>query len=175
MDEELALTPSATQDVGEPTPGQPLGPYFKPGSPERRSLLEPGSAGRPLSVSGRVLNVEGRPIAGALLDFWHADEDGKYDLEGYRYRGYQFTGEDGLYGLETIFPGIYAWRARHIHVRVDASGGSGPAEGALVTQQYFPNEPRNETDPIFDARLLFRSFTSGDGMTKAAFDFVLSR
>ncbi|RJQ53240.1 MAG: dioxygenase [Actinobacteria bacterium] len=166
---DLTLTPEATQDVGEPTPRQTAGPYFKAGSPERSSLVEPEPAARRLNVSGRVLDQAGGPVPGALLDFWHADETGQYDLVDYRYRGHQFAGENGAYLLETIFPGIYLTRTRHIHVRVEPPGG-----GALITQQYFPGEPRNETDPIFDARLLLSDVTSRDGLTTATFDFVLA-
>ncbi len=72
------------------------------------------------------------PVAGALLDFWHADADGEYDLDGFRLRGHQFTDGEGHFSLETVMPGLYPGRTRHIHVKVQAPGGP-----ILTTQLYF--------------------------------------
>ena len=88
-------------------------------------------------------------MAGALLDFWHADDGGEYDNVGYRLRGHQFTDEDGRYQLTTIVPGIYTGRTRHIHVKVQA-----PDNPVLTTQLYFPDEPDNARDGIFDPALV---------------------
>ena len=55
----------------------------------------------------------------------------------------------GNYTLETVVPGLYPGRTRHIHVKVQAPNGP-----VLTTQLYFPNEPRNATDGIFDATLV---------------------
>ena len=63
---------------------QTEGPFFKPSSPERRNLLDGASAS--LIVAGRVLGKDCKPLAGALLDFWHADEHGEYDDTGFRTR-----------------------------------------------------------------------------------------
>src|SRR5262245_26916042 len=78
---------SATPDCGdddEPTPSETEGPFFTPRSPERTSLLEPGMPGTRIVLSGRVVTRGCQPVAGALLDFWHADDSGEYDNEGYR-------------------------------------------------------------------------------------------
>ncbi|GAA3392341.1 carbohydrate-binding protein [Streptomyces roseoviridis] len=161
-----ALTP-ACDDGDDPTPPQTEGPYFKPNSPRRTSLVEPGTPGTRLSVSGWVFGRACRPIAGVLLDFWQADVNGAYDNTGFRFRGHQFTGADGAFRLDTIVPGLYPGRTRHIHVKVQA-----PGRPVLTTQLYFPGEPRNNTDPIFDARLLM-SVRDAGGAKEAAFDFVL--
>jgi hypothetical protein len=79
------------------------GPYYRLGTPQRSNLLEPGDKPE-LVLTGRVLNPEGRPIAGALVNFWHCDHRGGYDMVGYRYTGYVITDEAGRYRLTTIVP-----------------------------------------------------------------------
>lgn len=161
----LEPTPECADD--EPTPPQTAGPFFKPESPQRASLLEPGLAGTRLVVGGLVLSTACNPIAHALLDFWHTDDEGDYDLSGYRFRGHLFSDAAGRFRLETIVPGAYSGRTRHIHVRVQAPGGR-----ILTTQLYFPGEARNETDGIFSPRLLMDVTASGNGR-QASFNFVL--
>ena len=136
-------------DEDEPTPAETEGPFFKPRSPERSSLLEPGLKGTRLDLSGRVYGRNCTPLAAALLDFWHADDRGVYDNAGFRLRGHQYTDAQGRYRLSTILPGVYTGRTRHIHVRVQPSGGR-----LLTTQLYFPGEPRNKRDGLFRAELL---------------------
>ncbi|MFI8401713.1 carbohydrate-binding protein [Streptomyces sp. NPDC085463] len=161
------LTP-ACDDGDDPTPEQIEGPYFKPNSPLRSSLLEGNTPGVRLTVSGYVFGLACRPISGVLLDFWQADTNGAYDNTGFRFRGHQFTGADGSFKLTTIVPGLYPGRTRHIHVKVQA-----PGRPVLTTQLYFPGEPRNNTDSIFDPRLLMTVRDAG-GAREAAFDFVLN-
>jgi protocatechuate 3,4-dioxygenase beta subunit len=151
---------------GTGTPEQTEGPFFSTGSPERTSLRD-GVDGTPLVVSGTVLSTECRPLAGAKLDFWQADDGGEYDNDGYRLRGHQFADAQGRYRLETIVPGLYPGRTRHIHVKVQAE-----ATPVLTTQLYFPGEPRNDGDDIFDAALLM-SMDDTSGEQAGAFDFVL--
>ncbi|MFI0228268.1 carbohydrate-binding protein [Streptomyces sp. NPDC017086] len=160
------LTPSC-DDGDDPTPEQIEGPYFKPNSPQRTSLLEPGLPGTRLTVTGYVFGRACQPLAGVLLDFWQADGNGAYDNSGFRLRGHQFTDSRGSYALTTIVPGLYPGRTRHLHVKVQA-----PNRPVLTTQLYFPNEPRNNTDTIFDPRLLM-TVRDGSGGREAAFDFVL--
>jgi protocatechuate 3,4-dioxygenase beta subunit len=163
----LAPTP-ACDDGDEPTPEQTEGPFFTPDSPERRSLREHGVEGTTLALTGSVLATDCTPIGGALLDFWHADGNGRYDNEGYRLRGHQFADDQGRFRLETIVPGVYSGRTRHIHVKVQARGGP-----ALTTQLYFPGEAGNERDGLFD-RALLMAVRSAAGGRAARFDFVLS-
>jgi protocatechuate 3,4-dioxygenase beta subunit len=163
----LQPTPACGDDDDEPTPAQTEGPYFTPNSPERASLLEPGMVGTRLVVSGSVVTTACRPIAGALIDFWQCDDNGAYDNVGYRLRGHQFTDENGRYELETIVPGLYPGRTRHIHVKVQA-----PNQPVLTTQQYFPDEPRNARDGIFDPALVMDLRDTPDGRM-ATFTYVL--
>jgi protocatechuate 3,4-dioxygenase beta subunit len=163
----LAPTPSCV-DKGAPTPPQTAGPFFKPSSPRRTSLIDPGMAGTRMVVAGLVLTTDCRPIPGALVDFWHADDRGEYDNAGFRLRGHQFADELGRYRLETIVPGLYPGRTRHFHVRVQA-----PTQPVLTTQLYFPDEPGNRSDGIFRPELVL-AVRDAESVKTAAFDFVLA-
>jgi protocatechuate 3,4-dioxygenase beta subunit len=164
---ELAPTP-ACDDGDDPTPSQTEGPYFLPDTPRRRSLLEAGMPGERLELTGMVLDTRCRPLPRVLLDFWQADANGDYDTEAYRLRGHQFTDRRGRYRLETIVPALYTGRTRHIHVKAQRPGGD-----VLTTQLYFPGEPRNDDDPIFDDALLMDARRAGT-RRRARFTFVLA-
>ena len=60
-----------------------LGPFYVEGAPhlEHGANISLDGKGEPMVVRGRVTDVEGRPIAGALLDVWQANEDGFYDVQ----------------------------------------------------------------------------------------------
>jgi protocatechuate 3,4-dioxygenase beta subunit len=164
----LAPTPACGDD-DEPTPAQTEGPYYTPNTPERASFLEPDLTGDHLAVGGYVLTTSCQPVARALLDFWHCDAGGVYDNTGYRLRGHLFSGEDGSWTLETIMPGVYPGRTRHIHVKVQA-----PNQPVLTTQLYFPDEPGNQSDGIFRPELVMDVQDAGDGSKSATFNFVLA-
>jgi protocatechuate 3,4-dioxygenase beta subunit len=150
----LAPTP-ACDDDDAPTPAQTEGPFFTPNSPERSVLREAGMAGTPIALAGMVVTRSCRPVAGALVEIWHADDAGNYDNDGYRLRGHQFTATDGSYRFDTIVPGVYPGRTRHFHLKFQA-----PSEPILTTQFYFPGEPANERDGIFRPELVV-SLTDG--------------
>jgi len=148
---------------GEVTAPQTEGPFFKTKSPLRASLLEKDSVGERMVLAGVVLSRACKPVANALLDFWHSDDMGEYDNDGFRYRGHQFSDAEGRFRLETIVPARYPGRTRHFHVKVQA-----PQKRVLTTQIYFPGEPGNARDPLFRAALAMRR-TAGEGR----FDFVI--
>jgi protocatechuate 3,4-dioxygenase beta subunit len=162
----LSPTPQCT-DGDDPTPTQTEGPYFTPNSPLRTSLVETGMAGTRLSLSGLVLSTACQPVPQALVDFWQCDNAGVYDNAGYRLRGHQFTDATGRFVLETIVPGLYPGRTRHIHVKVQA-----PSRAVLTTQLYFPGEPRNASDGIFNADLVLNVQSAGIAR-QATFNFVV--
>lgn len=164
----LVPTPAVPDDDDEPTLAQTEGPYYTPNTPERASLLEPGMPGTQLVVSGRVLDTRGAPIDRALIDFWHCDAAGQYDNAGYTLRGHQFTDASGQWQLTTILPGLYPGRTRHIHVKVQA-----PNQPVLTTQMYFPGEPSNARDGIYDASLEMDVKDAANGKA-ATFTFVLN-
>jgi protocatechuate 3,4-dioxygenase beta subunit len=163
---ELPPTP-ACEDGHAATMRQTEGPFFKPRSPERNDLIEPGSTARVVELSGAVLTRSCKPVARALVDLWHADETGEYDNRGHRYRGHVFTNAEGRYRFRTVFPGAYTGRTRHYHVKVQA-----PGRPVLTTQLYFPREAQNRRDALFRRELLMRVAQVGDGLS-ARFDFVL--
>jgi protocatechuate 3,4-dioxygenase beta subunit len=164
----LAPTP-ACRNGDLPTQPQIEGPFFKPASPLRADLREPGIMGRPVELAGFVLTRSCRPVAGALIELWHADDQGDYDNTGFRLRGHLFADPKGHYAFRTIVPGLYPGRTRHFHVKVQAAAES----PVLTTQLYFPDEPRNREDDFFSPRLVMQ-MTPSDDVLRARFDVVLA-
>jgi len=164
----LPPTPACADD-DDVTPRNVEGPFYKPQSPRRASLLEQGMKGTKLLLTGRVRSTDRTLIARAMLDFWQADAHGVYDNDGYRMRGHQFTDGSGRYSLETIVPGPYFPRTPHIHVKVQA-----PNQPILTTQLFFPGEGRNGFDPLFKPALLMAVRETQHGK-EATFDFVVAR
>ena len=152
------------QTCGIITPRQTEGPFFSPNSPKRVNLIEQGSNAPRLVVVGTVLSAHCKPVANALLDFWHSDEQGAYDNRAFRYRGHQFADAQGRFRLETIVPAEYPGRTRHIHVKVQA-----PGKRILTTQLYFPGDSGNRRDGLYRAELEMKK---GKG-EEASFDFVV--
>ncbi|MCG8337904.1 MAG: intradiol ring-cleavage dioxygenase [Proteobacteria bacterium] len=151
---ELHRTPSASE-----------GPYWKSGSPLRKTLYQPGDSGQRITVVGKVLDSVGNPIKGAKVDIWQADAGGNYDNRGFDYRGHVLSDAQGGYGFNTVKPGIYPSRTPHIHIKI-----STPEGRDLTTQLYFPDySRRNERDFLFDKRLL----VTWESESQARFDFVL--
>jgi protocatechuate 3,4-dioxygenase beta subunit len=163
----LAPTP-ACHDGDEPTVSETEGPFFKPRSPQRSDLHEPGIDGQPVELSGFVLTRSCHRVAGAIVDLWHADTRGDYDNTGFRLRGHVFTDTEGRYVFQTIVPGLYPGRTRHYHVKIHAPGQS----SVLTTQFYFPDERRNRSDGLF-RRDLVMQITKVDPTLLARFDVVL--
>jgi protocatechuate 3,4-dioxygenase beta subunit len=167
---QQALTPTPACHNGEmPTRPQIEGPFFKPASPPRGDLREPGMAGRPAELAGFVLTRACRPVAGALIELWHADDQGEYDNTGFRLRGHLFADAKGHYAFKTIMPGLYPGRTRHFHIKVQAAAES----PVLTTQLYFPDEPRNQEDDLFRPELTMQVAASDDAL-RARFDLVLA-
>jgi protocatechuate 3,4-dioxygenase beta subunit len=155
----LPLTPSVIE-----------GPYFRIGAPQRDSLIEEGITGDRLQLSGRVLTPEGRPIPGAVLNFWMSDDEGNYDMVGYRLHGYIFADEQGRYQMEMIVPACYEPRhAKHIHVKVQ--GISRP----LTTQLYFTDDEERLKDNWYLPELDVQISEGADGRKHGAFDFVIQQ
>jgi protocatechuate 3,4-dioxygenase beta subunit len=162
----LPATP-ACKDNDDTTPRQTAGPFYKPSSPKRALLIEPGMKGTKILLQGYVRSTRCQPLGGALVDLWQADAAGVYDNAGYMLRGHQYTDDSGRYSFETIVPGRYPGRTRHFHVRVQA-----PNRPVLTTQLYFPGERQNQRDGIFNEKLLL-AMRQNRAQKLAAFDFVL--
>jgi protocatechuate 3,4-dioxygenase beta subunit len=163
----LAPTPMC-HDGDDPTVPETEGPFFKTRSPQRSDLREPGFNGKPVELSGCVLTRSCRPVAGAIVDLWHADAKGDYDNTGFHLRGHVFSDGEGRFLFRTIMPGLYPGRTRHYHVRIKAA----EAASVLTTQFYFPDERRNRTDPLFRRELVMQ-IAEVDDTLLARFDVVL--
>jgi catechol 1,2-dioxygenase len=139
--------------------GTILGPYHLPDAPVLEAPYElprrEHEPGEPLTLTGRVTDADGRPLAGAVLDVWHADADGYYsgfhpDLPAGILRGKVVADEEGRYTVRTILPAPYTiphdgptgamvaacdwhpWRPAHVHLIVEA-----PGHEPLITQLFF--------------------------------------
>ena len=166
-DRSLGLAPSLA--CTRATRGETEGPYYTPQTPQRTDLREPDTRGPPLVLQGLVLTPDCRPVAGAVIDIWHSDEDGRYDNSGFRYRGHQFTDAAGAFRFETIRPARYPGRTPHIHVKVQ-----GASTRLLTSQLFFPDLPdENARDGIFHDDLLLGLSRGPEGWL-GRFDFVLS-
>jgi protocatechuate 3,4-dioxygenase, beta subunit len=154
----LVYLPDQVTEMTGPQLGQ-----LRPGTIEN-DLTTEGPVGERITVSGRLLDVDGRPIRDSLIEIWQANAGGRY-----RHRwgewpapldpnfgggGRTVTDADGRYEFVTIKPGPYpwgnhpnAWRPAHIHFSL--LGRS--FEQRLVTQMYFPGDPLFEFDPIFNS------------------------
>lgn len=149
------------------------GPFFTSNSPQRTDLTEPGQVGTALRISGRVLGTDCAPIAGALLDFWQADDAGDYDNVGFLLRGHQYADQDGAFLVDAIIPGHYlngaTFRPAHVHVKVRA-----PGFPLLTTQLYFAGDEFNAADPFIRDSLIMDLADGPGGRKDAIFDFILT-
>ncbi len=163
----------------------------------RKTPGGPRAVGQLISVTGRVTDEDGSPIAGAGVELWQANSAGKYIHESDRHNAPivpNFTGQDrlvtdaeGNYRFFSIKPGAYPvlesgwwWRPPHIHFSI-----LGPSwMDRFVTQIFFPGEPLNEIDLLLNAvpdrdvrnRLLFEYESASMGEVSALGyrrDFVL--
>ncbi|MEW6153164.1 MAG: dioxygenase [Actinomycetota bacterium] len=162
----LAPTPECA-DADDLTVAQTEGPYFTPNSPAKTNLYADVNSGARLVVTGAVLTTSCQPVGRALVDMWQADGDGTYDNSGYRLRGHAFTDAQGRYRFETVVPGLYPGRTRHIHVKVQAPNGP-----VLTTQLYFPGDARNASDGIYN-RALEMTMSDTPAGRQGEYDFVV--
>lgn len=154
---------------GVPTSPNQEGPFYKAGSPERKSLIEDGMAGTPILIIGRVFDQDCNPLSNIKVDFWLANVDGEYDNVGYTLRGHQFTDDNGFYSIESIEPTPYTGRPSHIHVKLFAPNG----KELLTTQMYFPGS--ESSDDVLNSPDLLVTYLGPDpeGRQQVLFNFVL--
>jgi hydroxyquinol 1,2-dioxygenase len=157
-----------------------LGPFYVPGSPlrERGASIAMQEAGVPAWVHGRVLDLNGRPIAGAELDIWQNGDNRLYavqdpDAPDDHLRGKFRTGDDGSYAFLAVRPvpytlptdgpvgrmlaatGRHPWRPAHIHVVVRA-----PGHQTLTTHIFDVASAHIDDDTVFAVKpSLLRHFT----------------
>ncbi len=120
--------------------------------------------GERILVHGRVLDEDGKPVRSALVEVWQANAGGRYRHMVDTYDapldpnfsggGRMLTDDQGRYWFKTVKPGPYpwrnhhnAWRPAHIHFSLFGAG----ILSRLVTQMYFPGDPLQPLDPIFNS------------------------
>lgn len=175
-----------------------LGPFFREGAPlvPIDGDISHGASGEKLMVAGRVLNADGEPIAGALIDTWQASADGIYDLQQLdsnemNFRGRLRTGADGRFRFRSVKPSSYPvpsdgpvgkmllalarhpYRPAHVHFRIAA-----PGYRTLTTALYIAGDRYLDSDVVFGAKKSLvvnygRSATNGAALATIDFDFVL--
>ena len=136
------------------TPNQTVGPYFRIGLSHLYVPDVEGEGDR-LTVRGRVLDGDGRPVSDAMLELWQANAKGEYvpspSDHGVKVRGFGRIATDsaGIFQFTTAQPGRVpgpggVMQAPHLAVNVFMRG----LLIHLVTRVYFPDEPSNLEDPI---------------------------
>jgi protocatechuate 3,4-dioxygenase alpha subunit len=145
----------------EPTSSQTVGPFLHLGlcGVRRDELAGPGVEGERVTVEGRVLDGDGKPVCDALIESWQADARGKYAhpddrqdrpiAPGFGGFGRVPTDDAGVFRFTTIKPGGTPGpggrpQAPHLAITVFMRG----LLRHLVTRLYFPDEPGNREDPI---------------------------
>jgi protocatechuate 3,4-dioxygenase alpha subunit len=133
------------------TTSQTVGPYLHIGLTWLiiENLAPRGVAGERISIAGRVIDGDGKPVNDALVEIWHADANGKYGKKGCRGFGRSATDDKGAFGFHTIKPGRVVGpggklQAPHIAVNVFMRG----LLKQLVTRIYFPGDPANSKDAV---------------------------
>ena len=133
------------------TTSQTVGPYLHIGLTWLiiENLAPRGVAGERISIAGRVIDGDGKPVNDALVEIWHADAEGGYGKKGFRGFGRSATDDNGGFRFQTIKPGRVAGpggklQAPHIAVNVFMRG----LLKQLVTRIYFADDPANAKDPV---------------------------
>ena len=133
------------------TTSQTVGPYLQIGLTWliTEDLAPAGVAGERVSIEGRVLDGNGKPVNDALVEIWQASADGKYGEKGFRGFGRSTTDDKGVFRFHTIKPGRVPGPGRklqapHIAVNVFMRG----LLKQLVTRLYFPDDPANAEDAV---------------------------
>lgn len=183
--------PSATENTV-------FGPFHVINSPIRKmgDNISLDGKGESCLYQGRILDLQGKPIMGAVLDVWSDNEDGYYDVQQpdqqpqWNNRGRFVTGADGQYSFRGIKPvsypipddgpvgqmlaqlGRHPWRPAHMHFLITAHGYQ-----RVVTHTFVAKDEYLTSDTVFGVKeSLLQAFEpnhNGDTQWSAAFDFVL--
>jgi catechol 1,2-dioxygenase len=176
------LVDAIAHDLQEPaTESTVLGPFFVPNAPRREygAAIAETAAGDPAWVYGRVLSIDGQPIAGAEIDVWQNGDDRLYavqnpDAPEEHLRGRFRTRDDGTYAFLGVRPvpypipadgpvgrmlaasGRHPWRPAHIHLIVQA-----PGYRTLTTHIFDSTSDYLDSDAVFAVKpSLLRTFVT---------------
>jgi catechol 1,2-dioxygenase len=182
----------------EGTKGTIEGPYYVPDSPvldaQATLPMRDGEPGTPLLFQGQVTDVGGKVLPGALLEIWHADDEGYYSqfapaIPEWNLRGAVVADADGRFAIRTIQPapyqiptdgscgaliraaGWHAWRPAHLHLKVSAPGCL-----PVTSQLYFTGDEHIEDDVATAVKpeLILAPVPAADGHGKqVTYNFVL--
>jgi protocatechuate 3,4-dioxygenase beta subunit len=169
------------------TPSTLSGPFYRsdaPLMPLGANLCRNG-LGAPLAVTGRVSRPDGKGIAGAEVEVWHADASGRYENQDpdnqpeHNLRGRLVADAEGRFHFTTIRPGGYSLpddgpvgqlarrlglsldRPAHIHFAVTA-----PGHRRLVTAIFDGSDPAIDRDALFAVKPgLIGDFRTSGGRT----------
>jgi hydroxyquinol 1,2-dioxygenase len=170
-----------------------LGPFYQEGAPEKNTGadLAPGE-GPGVVVSGKVTDLNGKPLAGAVLDIWQTAPNGLYHMQDSGAEEFHLCGKvrsaaDGSYRFRTLKPvsysipedgpvgqlldklGRHPHRPAHIHFIVSAPGFK-----TVVTQIYTEGDDYLESDAVFGVKnSLVVDYQQAGDEWKVDFDFVL--
>lgn len=149
-----------------------LGPKYREGAPYRYQIADPSEPGERFFVNGRVQDRSCVALAGAVVEVWQADDTGIYDDTSpeFRLRGRAAIDASGEYGFETILPGVYLGRPRHLHFMVRYELNGQPAE--FITQLYFEGDPNLANEPPSNADRAIAPVQRQDGL-HGVFDLTL--
>ncbi|MCP5231499.1 MAG: intradiol ring-cleavage dioxygenase [Zoogloeaceae bacterium] len=175
------------------TPRQSAGPFYPLELPldHDNDLVHVAGRAEPAKgviadLSGRLLDLSGRPLAGTRIEIWQCDANGRYrhpresgskEIDaGFQGFGRTVSDGEGRYRFLTIRPVPYPGRTPHIHVAVFPSGRE-----PFVTQLYVAGESRNADDflyrsiPVERRGLLTTPFEAGEAGAplRARWDVVL--
>ncbi|MES2756302.1 MAG: protocatechuate 3,4-dioxygenase [Pseudomonadota bacterium] len=147
------------------------------------------AAGEVTDLTGRILDLDGKPLGGVTIEIWQVDNNGHYIHSGdagagndpnFQGFGRFETGQGGAYRFRTIKPVPYPGRTPHIHVKLSKGGRE-----LLTTQMYVQGHPLNERDGVLrsvrDARqraalmVPFVPSRERPNELAARFDIVLAR
>jgi hydroxyquinol 1,2-dioxygenase len=169
----VSMMTVGVNEIPDPTVTQStvFGPFFVEGSPEFAlgDDIAAGAAGQPCWVEGTVRGIDGRPIVGALIEVWEADEDGFYDVQHEERhtanRGHLFTGPSGEYRFWSVRPAAYPiptdgpvgdllsaagrspMRPAHIHFMISA-----PGHRTLTTHVFAAGDDHLGSDAVFGVK-----------------------
>ncbi len=168
-----------------PTENNIEGPFYRPGAPflGNGGKLPAADKGDVILVEVTIVARNGRPVAGAEMDLWHASAAGHYDNgdpddpppnDEYHLRGRFRTDDKGKCWFQTVRPGHYAmtadlYRTAHVHFIIRAEGYR-----TLTSQFFFKGEKYSKTDPWFKPSMVLDLKPDGDKF-RAEFKIVLSR
>jgi protocatechuate 3,4-dioxygenase beta subunit len=132
-----------------------------PQAPSNGRVAPAGEPGEPLTVSGAVVDTEGRPIAGASLYVYQTDREGYYgvkpasDNRNPRLKLFLRSDAKGGWSFTTVKPGSYPGSRvpAHIHFEVSA-----PGRASRIFEIVFEGDPfitdRMRNDPVFSVRTI---------------------